>query len=128
MTSKEALEELIDTYISWRAHQTRECIENDYRYRKVLKDLDRLEKLDSIEDEIGIFLTTLFDIYKKLCEQKFLYMKIGYQVKCFYYDYFLIDFKNKEIVAMEYEPENWLPFKDYGITWALSKEVLENGL
>lgn len=45
MTSKEALEGLIDAYISWRAFQTRECIENDYRYQKVLKDLDRLEEL-----------------------------------------------------------------------------------
>ena len=50
MTSKEALEELIDTYISWRAYQTRECIENDYRYHKVLKDLDRLEKLEKTFD------------------------------------------------------------------------------
>ena len=124
MTSKEALEELIDAYISWRAYKTRECIKNDYRYRKVLKDLDRLERLEAIEDEIEIFLDTLFNIYKKLCEQKFVYMKIGYQVKCFEYDYYLIDFKNKEIVAMEYEPENWLPFKDYGTVWALSREGL----
>ena len=123
MTSKEALEELIDAYISWRAFQTRECIENDYRYKKLLKDLDRLEKLEAIEDELEIYLTTLFDIYKKLCEQKTVYIKIGYQVKCFEYNYYLIDFKNKEIVCMEYEPENWLPFIDYGTTWALSKEV-----
>ena len=46
MTSKEALEGLIDAYISWRAYQTRECIENDYRYKKLLKDLDRLEELE----------------------------------------------------------------------------------
>ena len=51
MTSKEALEELIDTYISWRAYQTRECIENDYRYQKVLKDLERLEKLEKAFDK-----------------------------------------------------------------------------
>ena len=48
MTSKEALEGLIDAYISWRAYQTRECIENDYRYKKLLKDLDRLEKLEKV--------------------------------------------------------------------------------
>ena len=128
MTSKEALEELIDTYIGCRAYQTRECIENDYRYQKVLKDLDRLEKLEAIEKEIEIPLVALFSIYKKLCEQKFVFMKIGHQTKCFEYDYYLIDFKNKEIVCMGYEPENWLPFKDYGITWALSREGLENDL
>ena len=92
------------------------------------KDFYKLERLKAIEDEIEIYLTTLFDIYNKLCEQKFVYFKIGYQIKCFYYDYYLIDFKNKEIVCMGYEPENWLPFKDYGITWSLSKEVLENEL
>ena len=48
MTSKEALEGLIDAYISWRAYQTRECIENDYRYKKLLKDLDCLEKLEKV--------------------------------------------------------------------------------
>ena len=48
MTSKEALDGLIDAYISWRAYQTRECIENDYRYKKLLKDLDRLEKLEKV--------------------------------------------------------------------------------
>ena len=46
MTGKEALEELIDTYISWRALCSRQCIENDYRYKKLLKDLNRLEKLE----------------------------------------------------------------------------------
>ena len=92
----------------------------------VNKALNKLAQLEAIEDEIEIYLTTLFNIYKKLCEQKCVYMKIGYQVKCFEYNSYLIDFINKEIVCMEYEPENWLPFKDYGITWALSKEVLEN--
>ena len=48
LSSKEALEGLIDAYISWRAYQTRECIENDYRYKKLLKDLDRLEKLEKV--------------------------------------------------------------------------------
>ena len=125
MKNKETLDELIDAYISWRAYQTRECIENDYRYNKLLKELERLEKLEAIEEEIEISLTALFDIYKKLCEKKFVYMKIGHQIKCFYYDYFLIDFKNKEIIGMEYEPDVWLAFKDYGIVWALSREGLE---
>ena len=52
MTSKEAIEELIDVYISWRAYQTRECIENDYRYKKLLKDLDRLEELEKENQEL----------------------------------------------------------------------------
>ena len=85
----------------------------------------KLVKLETIEEEIEIPLVALFSIYKKLCEQKTVYMKIGHQTKCFEYDFYLIDLKNKEIVCVEYEPENWLPFKDYGITWSLSKEGLE---
>lgn len=86
----------------------------------------KLVKLENIEEKIGIPLTILFDIYNKLCEQKTVYMKIGHQIKCFEYDYYVIDFKNKEIIGMEYEPDIWLSFKDYGMVWALSKEVLEN--
>lgn len=85
----------------------------------------KLVKLENIEEEIEIPLIALFDIYKKLCEQKFVYIKIGNEIKSEYYDSYVIDFKNKEIVAMEYKPENWLPFKDYGITWALTREELE---
>ena len=90
------------------------------------KALNKLCKLEDIEEELGIDLITLFAVYNKLCEQKFVYFKIGYQVKCLYYDSYVIDFKNKEIVCMEYEPTDWLPFKYYGITWALSREGLEN--
>ena len=97
-------------------------------FEKIFQDLDRLEKLEAIENEFGIYLTTLLYVYKELCDQKFVYFKIGHQIKRFKYIYYLIDLKNKEIVCMEQEPDNWLAFKDYGITWALSKEVLENGL
>ena len=117
MTSKEALSDLYFLAIGEQEHISK-CKET------IEKDLGRLEKLEAIEDEMGIFLTALFNIYKKLCEQKTVYMKIGHQIKCFEYDYYVIDFKNKEIIGMEYEPENWLSFKDYGITWALSKEGL----
>ena len=70
MTSKEALEGLIDAYISWRAYQTRECIENDYRYKKLLKDLDRLEELEKAFDilknkKVNLFHIWVFDDYKQ---------------------------------------------------------------
>ena len=87
---------------------------------------DKLFQLEDIEEEIEIPLIALFDIYNKLCEQKFVYMKIGYQIKCFEYNHYVIDFKNKEIIGMEYEPDIWLSFKDYGIIWALTREELEN--
>ena len=60
-------------------------------FEYIFQDLDRLEKLEAIEEEIEIPLVALFSIYKKLCEQKFVFMKIGHQTKCFEYDYYLID-------------------------------------
>ena len=73
MTSKEALEELIDTYISWRAYQTRECIENDYRYRKIFQDLTRLEKLEKvlkliIGKNVNIVYLKIFSNYEQYSE------------------------------------------------------------
>ena len=73
MTSKEALEELTDTYISWRAYQTRECIENDYRYQKVLKDLERLEKFEKAIElmwrkNVNIVYIKIFKYFEKYSE------------------------------------------------------------
>ena len=88
------------------------------------KDIATLQKLVDIEEQIEMDLITLFEVYNKLCEQKFVYMKIGYQIKCFEYNHYVIDFKNKEIIGIEYEPDIWLSFKDYGIIWALNREGL----
>ena len=73
MTTKEALEGLIDAYISWRAYQTRECIENDYRYKKLLKDLDRLEKLEKVIDllwhkNVNVVYIKIFKDFEKYSE------------------------------------------------------------
>ena len=86
---------------------------------------DKLYALEDIEEQIEMDLITLFEVYNKLCEQKFVYMKIGYQIKCFEYNHYVIDFKNKEIIGIEYEPDIWLSFKDYGIIWALNRDELE---
>ena len=90
------------------------------------KTYRKLEKLEDIEEELDIELTTLFEIYNKMCEQKFVYFKIGNEIKIEYYDYYVIDFKNKEIISVEYELMGFYSFKDYGKTWALTKEELEN--
>ena len=86
----------------------------------------KLGKLEDIEEELEMDLITLFEIYNKLFEQKFVYFKVGNEIKCEYYDYYVIDFKNKEIISVEYGPMGFYPFKDYGKTWALTKEELEN--
>ena len=86
----------------------------------------KLGKLEDIEEELDIQLTTLFELYNKMCQQKFVYVKIGSEIKCEYNDYFVVDFKNKEIIGMEYEPMNYYELQDHGKTWALTKEELEN--
>ena len=86
----------------------------------------KLSQIEDIEEKIEIDLITLFEVYNKLCEQKFLYIKIDNEIKCVYYDYYVIDFKNKEIIGMEYEPMSYYEFQDHGRTWALTKEELEN--
>ena len=73
LSSKEALEGLIDAYISWRAYQTRECIENDYRYKKLLKDLDRLEELEKVieilkDKKVNLFHIWIFNDYEQYKE------------------------------------------------------------
>ena len=85
----------------------------------------KLSQLEDIEEELGIDLITLFEVYNKLCEQKFVYIKIDNEIKCVYYDYYVIDFKNKEIIGMEYEPMSFFSFKDLSKTWALTREELE---
>ena len=88
--------------------------------------LEKLYALEDIEEELEMDLITLFEIYNKLCEQKFVYVKFGNEIIYSYDDYFVIDFKDKEIIGMEYEPIDYYSFKDYGKTWALTREVLEN--
>ena len=83
-------------------------------------------KLKDIELELDMQLTTLFELYNKMCEQKCVYVKIGSEIRCEYSDYFVVDFKNKEIIGMEYEPMNYYKLQDHGKTWALTKEMLEN--
>ena len=100
--------------------------EENIKFPSVEQLYEKLARYEDVEEECGIDLVTLFDIYNKLCEQKFIYVKIGNEIKCVYYDYYVIDFKNKEIIGMEYEPMSFYPFKDYGKTWALTKEELEN--
>ena len=90
------------------------------------KTYRKLGQLEDIEEELDIELTTLFEIYNKLCKQKFVYVKIGNEIRCEYSDYFVVDFKNKEIIGMEYEPINYYSLKDHGKTWALTREELEN--
>ena len=41
-------------------------------------------------------------------------------------DYYIIDLKHKAFVKIVCEPIDYFYFKDYGKTWALTKEELED--
>ena len=87
----------------------------------------KLELLEDIEERIGIDLITLFNIEKQLNTKKEIWFKIEGEIEeNFRFDsYYIIDLKHKAFVKIEYEPLDYLYFKDYGKTWALDKQTLE---
>lgn len=90
--------------------------------------VDKLGKLEDIEEELGIDLITLFNIDKQLNTKKEIWFKIEDEIDVSYRDesdYYIIDLKHKAFVKMVCEPIDYFYFKDYGKTWALTKEELE---
>ena len=124
MNSKEALD-FLNGLISREKHIDSERNKkiNDC-YNLIKKDLKRLEKYKSIEKELGI----VFNINKQLNTKKEIWFKIKDEIEeNFRFDsYYIIDLKHKAFVKIKYEPLDYLYFKDYGKTWALTKEELEN--
>ena len=94
----------------------------------VIEDLEVLKEYRKIEEELGIDLITLFNIDKQLNTKKEIWFKIEDEIEeNFRFDsYYIIDLKHKAFVKIEYEPLDYLYFKDYGKTWALTKEELED--
>lgn len=87
---------------------------------------DKLRRLEDIEDELGIDLIT----FVKLTKAKEVYDIEEDSATTFTY----IDFENHLIVCIDDFDEmsgrnfEWsYRFKDYGKTWALTKEELEKG-
>ena len=122
MTSKEALSDLSFLAIGDENH-TIKCKET------IEKDLDQLEEYRKIEEELGIDLITLFNIDKQLNTKKEIWFKIEDEIDASYRydgDYYIIDLKHKAFVKIVCEPIDYFYFKDYGKTWALTKEELEN--
>lgn len=80
----------------------------------ITKSLNKLGQLEDIEEELGIDLITLFKALKNGVWVKAFVGIVFIQVSCNYFA-----FLNNEIAPMIYY------FKDYGKTWALTKEELE---
>ena len=125
MISKEALEILLAGYYNNANYQ--EVIE---AREKLEKDLDKLEEYKSIEEEIGIDLFTLF---KALKDRQVIFKHIyGLKKPKIYLEThkiagLLFDGKNYGLWLYDngYGDEFCAYTKDYGKTWALTKEELE---
>ncbi len=98
---------------------------NQRELNSVFLGQQKLGQLEDIEDEFGIDLITLF----KACQQKYVFVKNAFgeiNSRELYY----IDIYTKIIVYyFEYQPERQLMYQHlnmYGITWALTREELEN--
>ena len=87
-------------------------------YGVIKQDIDQLEKLEDIEEELGIDLITLF---KALRDGVFINEDSSVYKDC--------------IKSIEHWSDGWgfisnedyieVLFKDYGSTWSLTKEVLK---
>ena len=133
MTSKESLDYLCFIALGNEKY-ARKCKET------IEKDLDQLEKYRKIEEEIGIDLITLFKIIKqkyvytnsfnKRVEQFVLTKIDGIEKDYLGRNYLKLDFQEVEYDENGNEIDSivhWIPdTKDYGKTWALTKEELEN--
>ena len=86
--------------------------EDNYNYLTISDALDKLSQLEDIEEELGIDLITLFKA-----------MKNGFYDKHFHYGSAVIN--NGYICYYFDESGIRYKLKDYGKTWALTKEELE---
>ena len=112
MTSKEALTQLSNmaSPYYWRSKNQLELIEI------VEQDLDRLEKLEDLEEELGIDLLMLFKAFKDgIYSRDYGYLLV---------EHFVLKHEKqlhcKPLRIVEYR----FALKDYGKTWALTREEL----
>ena len=119
----------------------RTCLPMEYEQIENSNDcVDKLGKLEDIEEELGIDLITLFKIIKqkyvytnsfnKRVEQFVLTKIDGIEKDYLGRNYLKLDFQEVEYDENGNEIDSivhWIPdTKDYGKTWALTKEELEN--
>lgn len=85
--------------------------------------VDKLGKLEDIEEEFGIDLITLF---------KAVMNGFWYKNQCGYHrvdDYeYVIDLESSRLIQLYEEDGEIFYFEDYGKEWALTREELENDI
>lgn len=98
-------------------------------FKSIRKDLELLKQYKTIEEELGIDLITLIKVWNAVLQREYLWTKynneldetndieIGDDYNGLVFIYFYWD-SGKHLT---------LYLKDYGKTWAFTKEELENG-
>lgn len=112
MTSKEFVSKVKVCFISMNK-------DFEKAFKKLEKDLDLLEQYKAIENELGIDLIKLFTAKK-------VYFYDTTTDRIEETNYYIVDFMLKQIeVENNYSIPTRLDFEQYGMTWALTKEELE---
>ena len=125
MTSKEALEHIVNNdynqiICTIPAQEAYNGLTREEMIKIVEKDLDKLDQYETIEEELGIDLITLFKalkngIYFENDKQHHI-VELNLGISGDYrLSYEIIDGLHENVYV-----------KDYGKTWALTKEELEN--
>lgn len=135
MNSKEAYKKIIEAHNDMRNHFEVNETEVFEGFAVIGIALDRLEKLEKIEEELGIDLLTLFEAVKNgIIEAADLKYKQEYRT----FPSIIWTDPTDNFKETEYEKNyegfclyddnygNYFYFVDYGKTWALTREVLEN--
>ena len=114
MTSKEAFKELKEN--------AQEICEWELDRLKIIeKDLERLEKLEDIEEKLGCPLEVVF----KALKQMFVFHKENVKIEIL-----LLNIKSNDFYLYGFVEDTTqdvhINLKDYGKTWALTREDLED--
>ena len=126
MTSKEALDNLHRCALCYKSSNHDEWINHCRKVRNIIeKDLERLEKYKSIEEELGVDLITLFkavknDFYFKYEDKIISSNDYSFQTRENIRGDWVLDIISNNLSLL------LIKLKDYGKTWALTKEELEN--
>ena len=96
-----------------------------------IKQYEKLQQLENIEEELGIDLITLFAVFKKGLyfiknNEIFSVNPIDISIDVGEYPFklfFIVWYHNEQFEQKTTE----LDFKDYGKTWGLTRKELENG-
>ena len=130
MTSKEALKDIFGILTNFERlsdiHDAQDV--KKQKFDIVEKDLDLLEEYRKIEKELGIDLITLFKALKHGVYYKVINKDSPNYGKIFFDKYVLwgwnIDSDGNYFAMMQSQMQTF-NLKDYGKTWALTKEELE---